>query len=86
MTGRGEIMSRIAERPCMYEDESMADFDRRYRPRSDGSPGREVACEKCGGVWAIGVGDRPRECSRPLFISPPTAEEQVYLDNIGVPK
>lgn len=51
-------------RKCMYEDESMADFERRYRQRSDGSPGREVECELCGGVWAIGVGGRPGECRR----------------------
>ncbi len=56
----------IAERRCMFEDESMADFERRYRPRSDGSPGREVECETCGGVWSIGLGGRPAQCRRPL--------------------
>lgn len=54
----------MSTKPCMYDDESMADFERRYRPRSDGSPGREVECEMCKGVWAIGIGGRPVECRR----------------------
>jgi hypothetical protein len=60
---RGQ-QSRMAERPCMME-QSIAELERRYRPRSDGSPGREVECETCGGVWAIGIGGRPLECRKP---------------------
>lgn len=66
---------------CMYHDESMADFERRYRPRSDGSPGREVACEICGGVWAIGIGGKPQECRR-VLIPPPTKDQEEYLRRI----
>ena len=45
-------------------DETFAEFERRYRPRSDGSPGREVACEICGGVWSISKGGTPAECQK----------------------
>jgi hypothetical protein len=48
--------------PCMYE-ESLASTECLARPRSDGSPGREIVCERCGGVWAIGLGGRPESCS-----------------------
>lgn len=46
--------------PCLM-DESMADAS--TRPRSDGSPGRESVCKRCGGIWAIGIGGRPAECT-----------------------
>lgn len=53
----------MAARPCLYDDQALSDVRHRARPRSDGSPGREYVCERCGGAWAIGIGGRPVECS-----------------------
>lgn len=60
----------MSRHPCMYDDQSMGDG--RSRPRSDGSPGREFVCERCGGVWAIAIGGRPSEC---VATSPVLAKE-----------